>query len=385
MLASRAPIQQAHIDPAAEEDNRPRSRCGYLVSEAYSCYEQALGEVGSAASGKALHFAADLICSGGLDIWIRGAYSYSIQHIGIASPRIFVYLRQRIAQMDKLAAQYPEGSFYTNPDVQDIICEVVLVIQLCPKRSKVVWPKIDDNAKQAGWLRSVLSAQEARATRAVWTPEADSMTLWHVGNELCRAIEEGASERALFWIRWCLEEDARIKKEMKTNTGLSTKERCITSAKQKERTDAGHFLSDVMTQVYRDLSARKIIRMDEEFAELVRLWKGGEIRMATRLRRDCLGWMAMALCEVPRWKIPAAPTLVADQVRLARAVKMGGSFFAEVLSYRPLPPGKGLKPSMTRAARTKKEKPLTEKEQKELEMQEKFDTYDAIMNAYLNQ
>ena len=69
----RAPIRQDLIMPEGNEDKRPRTRCGYLVPEAYSCYEQALGEVGAAASGKALHFAADLICSGGLDISIRGA------------------------------------------------------------------------------------------------------------------------------------------------------------------------------------------------------------------------------------------------------------------------------------------------------------------------
>ena len=89
----RAPIHTEHISMVpAEEDRRPKTRSGYLVHEAYSCYEKALGEVGTAASGKALHFAADIVCSGGLDIWIRGAYSYAVQHIGLANPRIFVYM-----------------------------------------------------------------------------------------------------------------------------------------------------------------------------------------------------------------------------------------------------------------------------------------------------
>ena len=58
----RAPIQQEQISMLPkEEDKRPRTRSGYLVPEAYACYEKSLGEVGSSASGKAIHFAADLI------------------------------------------------------------------------------------------------------------------------------------------------------------------------------------------------------------------------------------------------------------------------------------------------------------------------------------
>ena len=75
----KAPIEQ--IDATPPEDKRPRTRCGYLVPEAYSCYESALKETGATASGKALHFATDLVCSGGIDIWIRGAYSYAVQHM----------------------------------------------------------------------------------------------------------------------------------------------------------------------------------------------------------------------------------------------------------------------------------------------------------------
>ena len=120
MDVHRAPIQNITMEEE-KEDKRPRTRTGYLVPEAYSCYEKALGEVGTSASGKAMHFAADIVCSGGLEIWIRGAYSYSVQHIGLANPRIFVYLKQRISELDKKYAVLPQESFYSHPEVQSNI------------------------------------------------------------------------------------------------------------------------------------------------------------------------------------------------------------------------------------------------------------------------
>ena len=118
----RAPIQQEQISMLPkEEDKRPRTRSGYLVPEAYACYEKALGEVGTAASGKAIHFAADLICSGGLDIWIRGAYSYAVQQVNLANPRIFVYLREKITALDAKSEKLPdekEDNLHTDADTE---------------------------------------------------------------------------------------------------------------------------------------------------------------------------------------------------------------------------------------------------------------------------
>ena len=374
----RAPIQQEERILGGEEDKRPRTRVGYLVPEAYSCYEAALGETGAAASGRALHFAADLVCSGGLDIWIRGAYSYAMQHIGLANPRIFVYLRQRISELDKRLEQLPNESFYAHPHVQSAIAEVVLVIQLCPKKSKIVWPKVDPSTKRPGWLRGVASAPETKATRAVWVSDGDTPPLYLVANEICKAIAEGATEKALFWIRWTLEEDARIRKETKGH-GLSTTERGSESS-SKTRSEAGHFIAALLLEIYRDLATKNLIRMTEEFNELVRLWKAGEHRMAARFRKECLGLMTLVCSEVPKWKVPAAPTLVADPLRLSRAVGQSHSFFNEVLSHRAL--AITLKTNMMKAPRQKRK--LNEKDKKEMSMEEHFDAYDAAMEAYLN-
>jgi hypothetical protein len=385
MTVYRAPIQTEEVVPGQQEDTRPRTRCGYLVPEAYSCYETALGETGAVASGKALHFAADIICSGGIDIWIRGAYSYAVQHISLANPRIFVYLKQRIQELDAHALRLPEESFYSNPDVQNTIGEVVLVLQLCPKRTKLVWPRVDPNTKRQGWLRGVAGAPETRATRLVWTSDGDTPPLYLVANELCKAIAEGGSESALFWIKWVLEEDARVRKETKGH-GLSTKERGPATLPPKQRSDAGHFVAELLGIIYKEFAAQNLLRMHEEFGELMRLWRNGEKRMAVRLRRDCLGLMCLIVCEVPRWKVPAAPSLISDPVRLSRAVGQTSSFFNEVLAHKALSAGKQLKPTMTkgRKANTKAAGVATEKEKKALSLEEHFDAYDAAMEAYLN-
>jgi len=378
---NRAPIH-TDIITKGEEDKRPRTRCGYLVPEAFHSYEQALGEVGSVASGKALHFAADLICSGGLDIWIRAAYSYSIQHIGLANPRIFVYLRSRITELDKKSSVLPQEGFYTHPDVQSLISEVVLVLQICPKRSKISWPKVDDNTKRQGWLRGVANSPETRVTRAVWTTDGDTMPMYLVANELCYSIQEGATERALFWIRWLLEEDARIRKATKGH-GLSTKQRGPVSVSPKQSSDVGHFIAAILMEIYKELAAKQQVRMNEEFGELFRLWRGGEQRMPARFRREALGLMTLICCEVPRWKVPAAPTLVQDPVRLSRAVTQGPAFFNEVLANNALPAGAQIKATMTRAAKAKTKK-AEEKEKKESTLEDHFSAYDAVMEAYLS-
>jgi hypothetical protein len=373
-----------------KENEQHRTRCGYLVPEAYACYEATLGETGAISSGKLLHFAADLVCSGGLDIWIRGAYSYAFQHINLANPRIFVYLRQRIHELDEKAARLPQESFYSNPEVQSIIAEVVLVLQICAKRAKIVWPKVDDSTKRPGWLRGVAGAPETRVTRIVWTSDGDTPPLYLVANELCKAVTEGSTEKALFWIRWVWEEDVRVRKETNAKHGLSTKERGVVFTKgqgqgQKARTEVGHFIADILSEIYKEHVSKGIVRMNEEFSELMRLWRGGEQRMPARFRKESLALMAMICCEVPRWKVPAAPSLVPDPVRLSRAVGQAGSFFQEVLAYQPL--ATGLKASMMKAkakAKVKEKKDLTDKEKKDISFEEHNDAYDLVMEAYLN-
>ena len=381
LTVHRAPIQhQLRGDSIPPPPPGPRTRCGYLVPEAYGCYMTALGEQGAVASGKLLHFAADIVCSGGFDLWTRGVYEYAFSHIGLANPRIFVYLRDRIAELEKKAAVLPQEAFYAHPDVQSGIAEAVLVLQLCPRRARTPWPKIGDDTRREGWLRGVAGSPETRATRTVWTSEGDMPALYLVGNELCKAIQDGATERALFWVKWCLEEDGRLRKATK-GSGLSTRERGPATASAKARADAGYFLAALLSEIYKEFATKGLLRMNEEFQELIRLYRGGESRMPAKLRRDCLGLMILICAEVPRWKVPAAGSLVADPVRLSRAVGQGASFFHEVLAHTPLAPAAQLKSSMARAVKQKK---TAVKEVKLATLDEHFDAYDAALDAYLS-
>jgi hypothetical protein len=178
-----------------------------------------------------------------------------------------------------------------------------------------------------------------------------------------------------------MDEDARIRKETKV-TGLTNIERGAAGTNKKVATDAGHFLCAVIVELYRDMAARGVLKMNEEFQELVRLWRGGEHRMASRFRRDCLGLMAMILCEVPKWKNPQSPQLVPDPVRLSRAVGQATSFFNEVLAYKPLPLTQQLKPNMTKA-KVERKKKMTEQEQQAMSMNDKLDAYDQLMESYI--
>ena len=377
----RAPIHQEEIVIGAEQDKRPRTRAGYLVPDAYTSYEAALAETGPVASGRAIHFAADLVCSGGIDIWIRGAYAFAIQHIGIANPRIFVYLKTRISELDQKAAKLPQEAFYSHPEVQATIAETVLVLQLCPKKTRTPWPKVDVNTKRPGWLRGVAGAPETKATKSTWASDSDTVPLYLVANEICKCVNDSAPEKALFWIRWTLEEDARIRKETKGH-GLTTRERGPGTGPPKSRSEAAHFIAELLAAIYSDLASRQLIRMHDEFTELMRLWRGGEARMATRFRRECIALMTIICCEVPKWKVPAAPTLVQDPLRLSRATGQAPIFFNEILAYKSLD-ANGLKPNMTKAPKKKKVKQDT-KEVRELSMEEHMNAYDAAMEAYLN-
>jgi len=385
MNVYRAPLQVSSVPPpeSKEEDIRPRTRCGYLIHEAFNTYQHLLTESGSVSSGKALHLAADLVCSGGLDIWIRAAYSFSMKHIGLANPRIFVYLRGKIEELDKRAASLPQEQFYNHPDVQASIGETVLVLQLCPKRASIQWPKVDANTKRQGWLRGVANATETLATKKIWKPDTDSMPLYLVSNELCRSIQEGSIEKALFWVRWSLEEDVRIRKETKGN-GLTTAERGHATQTPRQRTEVGHYIAALLMEIYKELAEKGSVRMHEEFTELYRLWRCTEKRMAGSNRKDALALMVLICCEVPKWEVHATPSLVKDPVRLSRAVAQVPSFFSEVLSYKSLG-SLQVNSKMTKQPRKEnKTKPLNESEIKQAAVEAHFDAYDAAMEAYLN-
>jgi len=86
------------MDYFPEEDQKEAeltSRSGYEVKDIVRSFLQTMGEPGAIASGKLLHYTADMISSGGLLLFERLCYEYAFDHIGIASPRIFYYLQNK--------------------------------------------------------------------------------------------------------------------------------------------------------------------------------------------------------------------------------------------------------------------------------------------------
>jgi hypothetical protein len=210
-----------------------------------------------------------------------------------------------------------------------------------------------------------------------WASDSDTPPMYLVANEICKAVQDGAQARLLFWIRWLLEEDNRIRKETKGH-GVTSKERGPAFVSPKARTEVGYFIAELLFNIYKEL-AEKGIRMHEEFREIYNLYRCSEKRMAASLRKDCLGLMALICCEVPRWKVQASQTLVADPMRLSRAVAQSPSFFNEVLSN---PMRTNITANMTKAKKEKKI--LSEKDKKELTTEDHFSEYDKAMESYLN-
>jgi hypothetical protein len=105
MSLVRAPV-------IADPEPEIRTRSGYKPSDCLKAFITALQEGGLVNTGKALHFSTDLVCSGGYDIWIKTLWDFAIEHVGIGSPRIFVYLKKRISELDALISRLDEDTLW---------------------------------------------------------------------------------------------------------------------------------------------------------------------------------------------------------------------------------------------------------------------------------
>jgi len=354
------------------------SRCGYKPGESLKAYEAALLESGAVATGKALHFSADLLCSGAYDIWVAGLWDFAIDHVGIASPRLFVYLKKRIGELDALFKKYPDETLYNNDEFHTRIGEIIMVLREVPRRPKVTWPKVGPETHLDGWLRASVSDgnTETAVLRRVWKGEGDLMVLKLAGGELLRAVTSASLEKTLFWVKWLFEEEANLKKETKGAT-LSTVQRGPGGS-----TDVGHYIATLFAETYKDLASRQLIRMNEEAQTLIELWRGGDSRVTPSSRKKILGIFAQMLCEVPRWKVPAAPALINDPVQVSRAVAQTGKFFREVLAHPAVQGNKAL----TKAFKNRGALPSVPKKKKvgEEALKEKMDAYDEMIMNFMN-
>jgi hypothetical protein len=360
-----------------EEEKEPEclSRCGYKPGESLRAFEHALSESGAIATGKAFHFSADILCSGGYVSWVRCIWNFVIQSVGIASPRIFIYLLKRFQDLDQLSDKYPDETLWNNDAYQKQVAELIMVVREAPRRSKITWPKVgsETHGSQTGWLKAVATATEPAVVRRVWKVDGDLPTLRIVGSELTKAIGEGATQKCLFWIRWLLEEEVLLRKE--TKGSLTTVNRSFGKGKGKH--DVGNFVVALYIEIYNEYAEKGMIRMNEEFQGLLQLWGGDDARVTGSQRKQILGIMTQILCEVPRWKIPAAPPLIRDPIFVSRAVGQVPKFFHEVLAYPSLRNEKEVqKQFSTRGVVQKKKKIVNHETQ--------FDAVNKALDDYMS-
>lgn len=301
-----------------------RTRCGYIPSECLKSFQKTLTEGGTIATGRCIHFAVDVVCSGALQLIIPIMWNHAICHIGIASPRIIVYLKKRIAELEDFMRRTPDETAYNTEEFQIRLGELILVLRDAPTRTLVAWPKVAPETHAAEWLRGAASATESAVLIKVWK-QGDSIILRKAGAELCKAITDGSTEKALFWIKWLFEEEVRIKKETKGAT-LTSVERGVGKG---QKSGAGLFILTLFGEIYKELAAKELVRMHEEFQGLLDAWR------SQSCRKQILALLTQILCEVPRWKVPAAPTLIKDPVAMSRAIREVPKFFREVLAYDP--------------------------------------------------
>jgi hypothetical protein len=327
MAMAVGPIDEVTAEPEYQ------SRKGYFLKDLARSYIQSLSETGAAASGKLLHYTADFICSGGLPLWQKLTWDYAFDHIGLASPRIFLYLVRRFKDIDSHNSRLPFESFCNNIIVQQQTSEVALVLQGCPKKTRIRPPPIpQETHENEMWLSSVLRASDKQAVRKVWSGSQDQPIMLHVANEMVTEITEGAIEKALFWMRYLMEEDVLSRK--KYGAGLSTCDRGPATLPTKQRTAVGFYLCSVMAEVYKELAEKGQVRLHEEFQTLLDLYRSTDGTFPTKHKINCLILMIQILCEVPRWKVPAAPSLVADPTVLQRAMAAAPQFYKEILAYQ---------------------------------------------------
>ena len=349
------------------------SRKGYILKDLARAFQNSLGESGPISTGKLIHYTADMVCSGGLPLWQKLCWDYAYDHIGVASPRIFHYLWRKFREIKEASVKLTFDIFCKNRAIQELITEIVLILQGCPKKTKSKMPSVpSETHENEDWLRSVLRTTDKAAVRKVWQRNTDLEQMLHAGNEMVFAITEGATERALFWVKWLIEEDSIVRKRF--GQGLTTLERGPPGLKPQQKTSVGYYMINICSEVYKEFAEKGMVRMHEEFQALLDIYRASDTGQKRKM--DTIVLMVQILTDVPRMKVPAAPTLVSDPGSMVRIVSQSESFFREVLAM-PLPP-KLLPPTVTGLKQKKAKEPT-----KEEALQKKLDAIDqATMQFY---
>lgn len=365
-----------------EEKPVVRTRFGYDAKDCVRSLQEVLAQSGPSATGKALHYSADILCSGGFEIWIRLLWSYVFQHVHLTSLRIFVYLQERTKNLEKRihSVQASQDELYKDPDFQQRAAEVILVIQTLPRTSKLIWPKVPAETHDTTWIQSVPAPKESEAVKKVWVPTQDLPILRFVGNQILMACEEVNIEKALFWLRWLLDEDKRMRSGDTGMTMTSCRRSGNSPSGKMDKSEVGYYVAAILAEAYKDLARRGMIRMHEEFQVLLDMWRGKQARLSGRQKQECLAIMILVLAEVPRWKVPATQPLIKDPTVMSRAVQQSVRFFQEVLMK---PPVTGIVPKDLVGSKTKRKSVVPGQETKATSMEDQMRLMDEMVMAFI--
>jgi hypothetical protein len=374
-----------YLDPqdVQEEDLTIRTRSGYAVADAVRSFRVALEQSGAVSAGKSMHHSADLICSGCFDLWQKILWEYVIDHVGIGSPRIFWFLQHRFADLEKAWAKLPAEQFYRTLDYQRTFTEILLVVRSQPRRPALKMPRVAAETHNDEWVRgATIGVSSSAVVGRVYRSSNDLQILRKVGDAFAQACVEGATEKAFWWMRWLFEEDTRLKRD--GGGSLSTADRGPSQLSSKQRSHVGFYVAALLAEIYKELAPKHNLRMAEEFQTLLQLFSYPNKKLTQKRRTDLLCLAIQIVCEVPRWKVPAAPALVKDPVALERAIGHAESFFREVLAY-DAPVGdiqKEAKKGSSKQIETNKL--LSSKKQKDMHIHQHLSAYDAVIDGWLS-
>lgn len=313
-----------------------KTRFGYDARDCVRSLQDVLSQTGSSATGKALHYSADLLCSGAFEIWIRLIWSFVFQHVHLASLRIFIYLQERTKALESRMTALQMEELYKDIEFQQRASEIILVVQTLPRQGKITWPKVPEETHDKTWIQSVPPSKESEAVRKVWNSQGDQPIMRIVANHILQACEDVNIEKALFWLKWLLEEDKKMRSQG-TGYTLTTSRRTGNGSIKVDKAEIGYYIAAVLAEAYKDLASRGLVRMHEEFQSLIDMFRGNQSRLTSRQKQECLALMILVISEVPRWKVPAAQPLVKDPIIMSRAVQQSVKFFQEILLRAPVP------------------------------------------------
>jgi hypothetical protein len=300
-------------------------------------------------------------------------------------------MKRRFADLESAWERLSSEQFYRTVEYQKAIAEVLLILRSCPRRPALKMPRVSPETHKEEWvLTATRSAPSSASVSRVFRGSNDLQILRHVGNEFAKSCADGATERAFFWMKWLIEEDARVRRD--GGGSLSTLERGPIQWPSKQRSHVGFYITALISELYKELASKHGLRMQEEIQAILELYMIPSKKLTSKRRIDLLCLAIQIICEVPRWKVPAAPALVKDPVALERAVSYAEGFFREVLAYDP-PIGDIAKEAKkgscgggggAKSASSSATKQLSGKQLKQMNTDEQLAAYNAAIDGFLS-